>query len=159
MNKINLTDDDRFTIILEQIGSIERDREDRDDKSRHVKGSRTTDKDDFKRIKKIKRDHRRTRVIRTTPLEEEEESNSFQAIAEQSPTANVSSCADCEATPGDDRVKDPDWGQTPLRTRSKYGARPGLKKNFSGGNLRKTRSNSRIFSAIDINITNDENKV
>jgi hypothetical protein len=31
-----------------------------------------SNKEDFKRIKKIKRDHRRTRVIRTTPLEEEE---------------------------------------------------------------------------------------
>ena len=73
-------DDDRFTILLEQIGMLEKDRELLDDKLKNrvqgMKSSRfasdITNKDDFKRAKKIKREQRRTRVIRTTPLDEEE---------------------------------------------------------------------------------------
>lgn len=157
-------DDDRFKILLEQIGMLEKDREIIDDR-RASKVSRfgtdmTNNREDHKRIKKIKRDHRRTRVIRTTPLAEEDfNGNSFNTIAEQSPVANLSSCADEVATPGDDRVKDPDWGQTPLRTRSKLHSKPTFRKTGSSGNLRKTRSNSRLLSSVDIlNAPIDENK-
>ena len=81
-----------------------------------------SNKEDFKRIKKIKRDHRRTRVIRTTPLEEEESAadaafcnNLFGTIAEvQSPMT----CTDDISTPGDVRVKDPDWGQMKFKVKS-----------------------------------------
>jgi hypothetical protein len=127
-----------------------------------------SNKEDFKRIKKIKRDHRRTRVIRTTPLEEEElaaaaaasGTNSFGTISEvQSPMTcgNLSSCTDDISTPGDDRVKDPDWGQTPLKVKSKIN-KPSMSRRTSSGNLRKTRSNSRLITSFDINeANNDEN--
>ena len=129
-----------------------------------------SNKEDFKRIKKIKRDHRRTRVIRTTPLEEEESAaaaaaggsgtNLFGTIAEvQSPMTcgNLSSCTDDISTPGDDRVKDPDWGQTPLKVKSKIN-KPSMSRRTSSGNLRKTRSNSRLITSFDINEeNNDEN--
>jgi hypothetical protein len=150
---------------------LEKDREQLDEKSRNLrfqgeKSSRfasdltNSNKDDFKRAKKIKRDHRRTRVIRTTPLEEEENQASFSSIAEQSPLANLSGCNESScATPGDDRVKDPDWGQTPLRIKTSKVQKTILKRKTSTGNLRKTRSNSRLLSTADIEINNDENKV
>ena len=63
-----------------------------------------------------------TRVIRTTPLEEEESAadaafcnNLFGTIAEvQSPMT----CTDDISTPGDVRVKDPDWGQMKFKVKS-----------------------------------------
>ena len=156
---------------------LEKDRELSEDKSRgRFQGEKSSrfasdltnsggggSNDDYKRAKKIKRDHRRTRVIRTTPLAEEEESqanlNSFSSIAEQSPAQlsdyTESSCA----TPGDDRVRDPDWGQTPLRTKSNKMQKTILKRKTSNGNLRKTRSNSRLLSTTEIASNNDENKV
>ena len=112
---------------------------------------------DFNRIKKIKRDHRRTRVIRTTPLEEEESAaaaasgtNLFGTIAEvQSPMTcgNLSSCTDDISTPGDVRVKDPEWGQMELIVKSKIN-KPSMSRQNISCNLRKTRFSSRVIRSI-----------
>ena len=70
-----------------------------------------TNKDELKRSQKLKREHRRTRVIRTglnettdiksEPIEE------VRSTAPGSPFENI-------ATP-DDKNRDPDWRNTPLR--------------------------------------------
>ena len=142
---------------------LEKDRELSEDKSRgRFQGEKSSrfasdltnsggggSKDDYKRAKKIKRDHRRTRVIRTTPLAEEEESqanlNSLSSIAEQSPLAQLSDCTESScATPVDDKIRDPDWGDKRKLTK--------LNRTASNANndFRETRSVSKRLSMINL---------
>ncbi len=64
---------------------------------------------DRKQRKKNMREHRKTRIIRTTtPV------NEYDATSENSPIPFSEFDANCPPTP-DDKKNDPDWGLTPMR--------------------------------------------
>jgi hypothetical protein len=96
---------------------------------------------EHKRTQRLKRDHRRTRVIRTAELEPADENIKPESamnggiakpetILEQSPYSKSPSC-DLTATP-DDKSKDPDWVnpwvRTPLAVKKYVGGVLGAKR-------------------------------
>ena len=146
---------------------LEKDREQLDEKSRNLrfqgeKSSRfasdltNSNKDDFKRAKKTKRD---------LP----------SPIPEQSPLANLYGCNDTSwATPVDDRVKDPDYD--PTQTPSVWlGNKTSKGQKTIPKRMKKSNSNSEIelrnlrnlsfqrfrssTTPNQIELNNDENKV
>ena len=148
--------DDRFKMLLEQICRLEKDREIVDykcaSKVNRFGADVTNKREDHKPFKVNRRNLRST----SKPIDEKENCNS---LGGQSPVAN-DSCADDVYTPGDDRIKDPDWILTSHRNRSNLHSNITFRKTRTSGYLRKTRSNSRLFSSVNIMSASsvDENK-
>lgn len=87
-----------------------------------------TNKDEHRRTQRLKRDHRRTRVIRTLPefdvssvnLKSEASANGNSADKPTVTTSEFSPAPSPSIYPEpteDDTLKDPDWAKTPLRVR------------------------------------------
>lgn len=100
------------------------------------------DSAEYKRKQKLKRDHRRTRVIRTAPqLDEENCHSNIDTIAEvaspviHSPIPFSEYDNNVGMTP-DDKTKDPDWGNTPLR----------VKRRTTNAVPKKVRSTSSLLN-------------
>jgi hypothetical protein len=109
--KTNVTDlvsytvDEKFNILAQQIDLIERKLNREDNPSVYLKDA--TNREESKRNNKLKREMRKTRVIRTSVFKSDLQ-NSYEAIPENSPFASPMAV-------DDDRVKDPDWINTPMR--------------------------------------------
>lgn len=85
-------------------------------------------KDEYRRAQKLKKEHRKTRVIRLNPSEgsllnitnnrddsgHEGHTASSNMLGELSPYSQAMRAIDLEATPADDKTKDPDWANTPV---------------------------------------------
>jgi hypothetical protein len=77
-------------------------------------------KEDYKRTQKLKKEHRKTRVIRIDPeaslLNDVTNSgnDSVDKVYEMSPYSEAKYAMDQVGATPDDRAKDPDWAKTPL---------------------------------------------
>lgn len=134
--------DERFVLLKERIQALERKIDSKpsnlnttfakpltpslisshDDSGRFNSGSGS--KDEYRRAQKLKKEHRKTRVIRLNPSEgsllnitNREEVGAMMMhdpTSELSPYSQAMRALDLEGTPADDKTKDPDWANTPV---------------------------------------------
>jgi len=139
VNDPSYTEDEKFRLLAEQVNLLEKSY----DKTRTTSGNQSALNDctngDYKRDLKLKREMRRTRVIRTI---KQEASNQCQTI-DESPFASP-------AVP-DNSEKDPDWHMTPLKSK---------RTRLSSKRLTRTRASksSSSLAKTEAGLTpNDEN--
>lgn len=188
--------DERFNLMMEQIKSMEKkmDKPNRQVKIERRSVRRSVAQNDanaenqhhshresllgqaseFKRTQRIKRDHRRTRVIRAEDVEPLQDRFRDEPIKEEravSPTAEDPGSPSCRVPPtpnADDKNKDPDWVnpwiRTPLgaKTRSNNSTylrkAPRLSKKSSRTKLLPTTLEQANFSDTE-NAENEENTI
>lgn len=135
--------DERFVLLKERIQALERKIDSKpsnlnatfakpltpslvsshDDSGRF--NSSSGSKDEYRRAQKLKKEHRKTRVIRLNPSEgsllniTNREEGAMMMMhepgsSELSPYSQAMRALDLEGTPADDKTKDPDWANTPV---------------------------------------------
>jgi hypothetical protein len=128
--------DEIFDLLREQLQEVEKrldimpiscsdENEVYKKKSSRFELREITNKEDLKRSQKLKRDHRRTRVIRSIPEVDPSLVNALQLNSEYNdekspiPFSNSPHYDNFvgETPDGDDKEKDPDWSKTPLRVK------------------------------------------
>lgn len=113
--------DERISLIMEQLKSLEKKSLKTERRSikqeAGILGHPHSTEYGVKRAQRLKRDHRRTRVIRTEDVEPiKNRMNAMSEEIEQSPSASPSAPNDQVPPTPDDKDKDPDWINPWIRT-------------------------------------------
>lgn len=116
-----------------------------------------TNKEDYRRVQKAKKDHRRTRVIYKVPevdvnLLNETSSKNTSFINNTTINFDCKENSICEISESDNVKNDPDWSKTPIsrRPRRTISRRSGLERRRT--RLSKASANSsQIGENVEIN--------
>ncbi|RNA19916.1 hypothetical protein BpHYR1_010120 [Brachionus plicatilis] len=156
MNDLNKTDVERYNIIYDMLQNMEKRFENNNvcmfaqpQPVRKRDVSDMTNKDDYRRVQKAKKDHRRTRVIYKVPEVDvslvKDHSKNVSSIDNTTICFDVKENSLSDSLSVDDNsTKDPDWSKTPIhrRPRRTINRKSGIERRRS----KLTKNSSNITS-------------